>query len=62
MSSTAISVVDSVKARLKTIWTAGDYDRFHGIWKAARGSFTSDSTSRRVANWATSPVAQASSR
>lgn len=28
MTSTAIGEMDSVKARLKTIWMAGDYDRF----------------------------------
>jgi SAM-dependent methyltransferase len=28
MTSAAIAEIDSVKARLKSIWTAGDYDRF----------------------------------
>jgi len=28
MSDAAIAEIDSVKARLKSIWTAGDYDRF----------------------------------
>ncbi len=28
MTSTAIGEMDDVKARLKSIWTAGDYDRF----------------------------------
>ena len=28
MTNTAIGEMDSVKARLRSIWTAGDYDRF----------------------------------
>ncbi|HWV45268.1 MAG TPA: class I SAM-dependent methyltransferase [Nitrospira sp.] len=28
MTSAAIGEIDSVKARLKSVWTAGDYDRF----------------------------------
>ena len=28
MANTATEEMESVKARLKSIWTAGDYDRF----------------------------------
>jgi ubiquinone/menaquinone biosynthesis C-methylase UbiE len=39
MTSPAIAEIDSVKARLKSIWTAGDYDRFSRFMEGGAREF-----------------------
>lgn len=39
MTSAAIAEIDSVKARLKSIWTAGDYDRFSRFMEGGAREF-----------------------
>lgn len=39
MTSAAITEVNSIKARLKSIWTAGDYDRFSRFMEAGAREF-----------------------
>ena len=39
MTSTAIEEMDHVKARLKSIWTAGDYDRFSRYMEGSAREF-----------------------
>ncbi len=39
MSNTSMLEVDSVKARLRTVWTAGDYDRFSRFMESGAREF-----------------------
>jgi len=39
MTSSTIGEIDSIKARLKTIWTAGDYDRFSRYMEGSAREF-----------------------